>query len=64
MTINAVNAMLIGAEMARAGSASPNKLEMYNTSPINIPRRPMLSSTWMTFFEKAYAFASGEINIL
>ena len=37
--------MLIGAVIARAGSAKPNRLEMYKTTPINIPSTPILSST-------------------
>jgi hypothetical protein len=45
ITRNEVNAMVIGAVIARAGSAKPDKLDMYKATPANIPSTPMVSST-------------------
>jgi hypothetical protein len=45
ITRNEVNAMVIGAVIARAGSAKPDKLDMYKATPTNIPSTPMVSST-------------------
>ena len=46
-----VNAIVIGAEMALAGSANPSKLEISRIVPVEMPSRPIFNNTCVIFLE-------------